>query len=911
MTALSTTDTFSGRQRLLVCAILLVLPALLLFESLFLGNEYVPFDHRVFAPHSTTLSAEQIADLQARGNWEITEKTMLVVPEFDLAKQELAEGRLPHYNPWVRSGAPLFANVLDGFAYPLHLPLFFGRTQARFALVAFLAFALAGLFMFGFLRSLRLSWIAALFGAITFQLSGTLSANGHFYMRMETLAWLPAGFCALECFARTQSTRSAACFALSLAMTWLAGFPPYAFVCSLAFGARILTIVGAHALTRRGLADAPDTPASFVRSVLLLGLATTLGIGLAAVQLVPMFEYFPQAQRNLSQGLDELASQGIDPLALFGVAMPYPFGDPIGTPEVPIYRHPLLYQFWSRTSPTSGKLYSDITYNFTEYAIYIGVVSTVCALAGMLRGARFRVFAAAAVITAFVLSMGGAVFQSLASLPIIKSTPPMRFVGLCAFFAAALAGIGFDTLTQRAGRVMRRGCEIVCALGAAAALTIALWSRGLADAPERAIASAIDAIGAGWRADYPSIAGDEAQLRAMFGEHAAKAYDSFAHSFLGLALGLLGVTFWLVSLPYPHATTRARLRTALLALAIGANAGILLHNARLVNPSFEAPSASEIENGDSVLRFLREARKKHADEGGFAIARVADGATLPTPLPPNLLIPEHIRDLNSYAFVDARSHRAFLALYGPGQMIRQYWLKALPVDARLARGLFDLFGVRYWISKKPYPALGTPAHTHDEGGHGQTYVYENEGVLPRAWLVAQAKLAEGPDARAADDAVIARLIAEDFDPRSELWIHDTAAATLEHDVAEASAIEAAKLRFRVDEATHVAIEVDASPGAWLVLSDAVYSNWNAKIDGQDHAWHRANLYNRAVWVPKGKHVVSFHYDTTSFYYGWIATIASLLAVVVMLILRRDSKRGAASEPVHESLPEFDDGSGAD
>lgn len=896
--------SFTRKRRMLACAILLALPALLLFESLFLGQEYIPFDHRVFPPASSALSAEAIAELRQRGNWEITEKTMLVVPEFELAKQELEAGRLPHYNPWVRSGAPLFANVLDGFAHPLHLPLFFGRTEARFAIVAFMAFALAGLFMFGFLQSLQLSWVAALFGAIVFQLSGTLSANGHFYMRMETLAFLPAGFWALERYARSASMRAAVAFAAVLALTWLAGFPPFALVCSLAFGARMLTIVLGHAFSKRSLEG--GLRAHAVKSAAVLGFATLLGLGLAAIQLVPMLDYFPEAQRNLSQSLDELASQGIDPLALFGVSMPFPFGSPIGVDNIPGARHPLLYQFWTRTSPSTGKLFSEISYNYTEYAIYLGAIPTVFAIVALFRGMRFRIFAAAALISAFVLATGGVVFQALADLPVIKSTPPMRFVGLCAFFGAALAAIGFEVIVHTGGKVTRRITEVVTAAAAALALGVSLWSRGLGDDKERATETAIEAIRTHWIADYPGVAGDANALRSMFGENAARAYAQFSESFIVLALTLLGLTFWMTALPYPQEASRARIRRALLGAVVGITAAFLMHNARHVNPSFPAPTPSEAQAYDenSVLQFLRNKRKEHAKDGGFAVARVADAPSLPIPLPPNTLMREHIRDLNSYAFVDARSHRPFLALYGPGQMIRQYWLHALPFDARLGRGLFDLVGVRYWLTKKAYPALGEAKHVHDEGGHGQCYVYENEGVLPRAWLVAKAKRAEGVDAEKADEAVRDRLHAEDFDPRRELWLHDVEAELAARGSDDADAVAKATVAFTTDESARLEIRVENSPGAWLVLSDAVYSNWHATIDGGETPWHRANLFCRAVWVPEGTHVVGFAYEARPFWLGLIASLVSALLCLV-LFFWPTGRRAHAAPPTapHESDPE--------
>lgn len=855
----------SERKRAwLACAILLVLPALLLFESLFLGNDFIPFDHRVFAPASAALEADdaaKIQDLRARANWQITEKTMLVVPEFELAKQELEAGRLPHYNPWVRSGAPLFANVLDGFAYPLHLPFFFGRIEARFALVAFLAFALAGLFMLGFLRELDLSWSAALFGAITFQLSGTLAANAHFYMRMETLAWLPAGFWALECYAKRQSLRAALAFALTVAMTWLAGFPPFALVCSLAFGARIATI---------GISN------KSWRAFVTLGLAAILGLGLACVQLVPMLDYFPQAQRNLDQSLDELAGQGIDPLALLGLGMPFPFGSPIGSPEVPFERHPLIHLLWTRTSPTSGKLFFPTNFNYTEYAIYLGALPLVCAIVALFRRRRFRVIAFSAFTIAFVLAMGGVVFQSVAWLPVLKSTPPSRFVGLLCFFGAALAGIGFHTLTTELGRVGRRVAAVACGGAAAAAFAITVWSRRLADDPERANQFTLESLGAHWMGSYPEIAGDPAKLNDWFGAHAVATHRIFSHSMMVFAATLFAITIWMLVLPPVADRARRRLRSGLIGGAIAATALFLLIDARHVNPSFEPPpsAAAGTDATNPVLDFLRERRAAHAEDGGFTVARVAKAATLPIPLPPNLLIKEHIRDLNSYAFVDARSHLPFVALYGPGQMIRQYWVQALPVDARLQRKMYDLYGVRYWIAPEAFDALGEPVLVYAEGREGQTYVYERQDTLARAWLVAAARAATD------DDAVVARLIAEDFDPRTELWLHDTVVAARDQKDATSEEIAAATVRFTRDEPTALTIEIENSPGAWLVLGDAVYDHWHARIDGEEREWHRANLHNRAIWIPRGNRVLTFEYDAKPFRYGAVMSILSILIVLL-------------------------------
>ncbi|MCB9881076.1 MAG: hypothetical protein H6832_05355 [Planctomycetes bacterium] len=873
----------STRQHVLACLVLLALPALLLFESLFLGNDFVPFDHRVFPPASVVLDDARIAELRAEGNWDITEKTMLVVPEFDVAKQELEAGRIPHFNPYVRSGAPLFANVLDGFASPMHAPLFFGRTEARFGIVAFIAFSLAGLCMFGFLRELGVALVASLFGAIVFQLSGTLAANAHFYMRMETLAWLPAGFWALERHAKTGSWRSAIVFALVLALTWLAGFPPYALVCCIAFGGRMAWIV-IEAMIRRGVG-----PAS--RSALALGTATVLGLGLAAVQLVPMLDYFPESQRNLSQSLDELVSQGIDPLALLGFAMPYPFGTTIGQATVPIEHNPLLHWFWTRTSPSSGRLFWPISYNHTEYALTIGVLPVVCVIASLFARVRFRILGSLALVIAFLLATGGLLFQAATrALPALASTPPSRFVGVCCFFAAVLAGIGFGVLVDRFQKLGRRTTATLCIAACATVLAFALAMRGLADDPPHALAHMIEKLGAHWKTSYPDVAGDPKQLEDWFGPYVVESYRRFANSLLVAALSLFAIAIWLVSLPL---ATDTRYRTrfiALVTVAITLTAGFRLAHARHLAPSFPAPLPGKTIDTNPVVEFLRKQRSDHAPDGGFMVARVAERASLAIPLPPNLLMKEHIRDLNSYAFVDANSHRPFVELYGPGQMVRQYWVQALPADERLSRGLFDLVGVRYWLSTKRFELLGEPVFTFEEGKHAQTYVYENQGALPRAWLVKQAKRAT------TDVEVIVRIIAEDFDPRTELWLHDVPPSVISGESTDKGPSDAT-VRFVRDEPTSLRIAVENSPGAWLVLSDAVFSHWNASIDGQATAWHRANLMQRALFVPPGTHEIGFDYDPAPFRYGGIASIIALVACIVLFIVGRKKRPPEPAPPV--------------
>ncbi|HLQ38106.1 MAG TPA: hypothetical protein VK348_09910, partial [Planctomycetota bacterium] len=177
---------------LLVILLLLCLPAALLGECLFGGRKYLPYDLAEFPPLSTTLTAEQVTQLREGSNYDATEAPVWFMPELALARRSLADGKYPHWNPYARSGLPLTAHGHLGLLDPLHWPALLLRDPADSLLcLTYEMFALAGVLMYALLRALRLQRLSALFGAVAFAWSGTMTANGHWYQRMEPLALLP------------------------------------------------------------------------------------------------------------------------------------------------------------------------------------------------------------------------------------------------------------------------------------------------------------------------------------------------------------------------------------------------------------------------------------------------------------------------------------------------------------------------------------------------------------------------------------------------------------------------------------------------------------------------------------------------------------------------------------------------
>lgn len=87
----------------------------------------------------------------------------------------------------------------------------------------------------------------------------------------------------------------------------------------------------------------------------------------------------------------------------------------------------------------------------------------------------------------------------------------------------------------------------------------------------------------------------------------------------------------------------------------------------------------------------------------------------------------------------------------------------------------------------------------------------------------------------------------------------------------------------------VRVSVDVPPGGEqvLVLNDAWYPGWEARLDGRPASILPANLAVRGVLVPPGHHTVSFRYPVPlSLEAGLAGTVAAILGLAALAVRRR-------------------------
>jgi hypothetical protein len=174
---------------------------------------------------------------------------------------------------------------------------------------------------------------------------------------------------------------------------------------------------------------------------------------------------------------------------------------------------------------------------------------------------------------------------------------------------------------------------------------------------------------------------------------------------------------------------------------------------------------------------------------------------------------------------------------------------------------------------------------------GDVKVYENIGLLPRAYIVHDAWTV--PD----DAGAMAALGHEAFDPRKTVVLTDPAAPMVSAGSSVDSFGESALVE--VYQPERVVIRAALNRPGYLVVSDTHYPGWKVWADGSPHPIQQANLLFRAVALSEGDHLVEFRFEPDTLRWGAWITLASVIALafrLVLVYLRRERASAGRNGP---------------
>ncbi|HVW32624.1 MAG TPA: hypothetical protein VHL53_08810, partial [Acidimicrobiia bacterium] len=384
------------------------------------------------------------ADFLARGRAILPgDGFIYYLPLHLLAAKAWRAGHLPVWNAFAFAGSPLLAVGQAGAFYPPNVLFALLPMIAANNLVVVANFVVAGIGAFLLARRLTGDDDAALVGGLAFSLSGFMFGHVAHQGIDATVSWLPWTIYAFELLRERVTPRRIGLGGGVVALSVLAGHSQM-FV----FG---ILVVGLYA----GFLMAFDWRAQRTRPLLPVVLMVVVGMGLAAVQLLPTLSILPVTARGSSLSFAAATSFSFPASHLPLLAFPYLFGN--AAPSGPF-----------------SALYRG-AWSLTELNGYPGLAALTLAAAGLAAARRDRrVLALAATgVTGLLMAMGG-------------STPLGRFVYAVPVFGrfrswgrytlaldlgvSMLAAYGVVVLRSAAGPVRRAALRRAAAVPFAAAV---------------------------------------------------------------------------------------------------------------------------------------------------------------------------------------------------------------------------------------------------------------------------------------------------------------------------------------------------------------------------------------------------------------------------------------------------------
>lgn len=421
-------------------------------------------------------------------------------------------GGILEWTPYTFGGMPFLANTANGDTfYPTFLLRLILPPDAGVTLGFMVHLVLAGVFMFLFLRALKMDWGAAFTGGAAYLMSGqivSLVSPGH-DGKLFVSALLPLALYFLYKAVTTASWRNYVGFGVVVAFSLLSPHVQLTYYLLMAAGFWWFFLVFLSG-------ERPEGSGWMVPAAFFAG-SVALGFAVAAVQLMPFFEFIPFSPR----GATGSSSTGYE----YGTGWSMPPEEVIGT-LWPAFMGNLV-EYWGRNP---FKLHSD----------YIGVVALILASFGFLLKGRRRLAWFLVFLTAYGLLFAFGGYTPFYRIPytilpgISKTRVPSMIFFLVSFSAAALAAMGVQALQELDDATRRR--RLTWWAGALGALTLLAVMGGIRPFMELL---ADNQRYAGVVANYPSFRLDAVRV-LFFGLVAAGLlWRRLPQATWGLALGLL------------------------------------------------------------------------------------------------------------------------------------------------------------------------------------------------------------------------------------------------------------------------------------------------------------------------------------------------------------------------------------
>lgn len=170
------------------------------FNKVFIGGLLpIPTDNIVgiYHPYRDFYSKEYPRGIPFQ-NMQVTDPVRQQYLWRELAISQMKKGELPLWNPYNFSGYPLLANFQSAVFYPLNLAMFVLPFEYGWSFLIISQPLLAFIFMFLFLRNLKISKVGSFISSIAFAFSGFFVSWLEWGNVVSTALWLPLALLSID-----------------------------------------------------------------------------------------------------------------------------------------------------------------------------------------------------------------------------------------------------------------------------------------------------------------------------------------------------------------------------------------------------------------------------------------------------------------------------------------------------------------------------------------------------------------------------------------------------------------------------------------------------------------------------------------------------------------------------------------
>jgi hypothetical protein len=741
---------------------------------------------------------------------------------------------LPLWNPYIFSGMPFVGNPLNLMFYPPNFIFIIFPNNSMFGLFVMFHIMLAGIFTYLFLRLLKIDRFPSFIGALIFMFSGIfvnrfalhgMIGNG------TVICYVPVLFFFTELLLQKRKM----IFAVPLGIGWtlqIFGGQPQNFLYA-NFALFIYIIMRLIFILK------DEKLKNALKNIGYLALAFVIFLGISAVYIIPNYEVSKNSsETTISE--ESVTKIFLAPRDLLTFVSPNIYGSEAGYPEKNTY--------WG------GPVIS--------YA-YIGFFSLLLVLFALLF-CRTRYVWIFLTLSLFAVLFAFGILQQLPLFNIFRSPTKMLFIYV--FSMSVLAGIGASFFTGKINKKQERILKITRNILIAGLIVGTLVLGVLLAGKSRIIDYGQSLI----KEKYTESIQKGTQIHDLeyFIDRAELYYNQLILNLIFFSF-LVIVSILLICYKIRKAMGKNIVVLCLLVVFL-----LVIDLFFYSLPNIETlKDSNEIFEKNDIIKFLEK------DSSYFRIIDTTRTAEQ------ELTVRSKIYKIDGYDALLLSEYNEFINLMKDENRVykeHNIEVEEMKIEKIKNYNILNLLNTKYILTEEKV-SNGNLIYVHNAtvyvnrlGINRDVRVYENKNVLPRAFIVRNARVIKEEE--------ISEYL-KYFDAKKEVLLEEKIEESKTKNNGD---FKEADIVFYSPNSIKVNITLE-DPG-FLVLSEIYYNGWKAYDDGKELKIMKGDYIFRTVYLQKGSHLVEFRYEPLSYKIGLIITLTSIVSVIVLLIFLRKFKK---------------------